>query len=221
MKIVIGCPIKDRAWCLPEWFDSIDKQNVPVQIVCVYSESDDDTLKILDDNGVTVIEDERPGRSLTEIDGHLWGNTDTYQYMADLRNGLMDVVKAMGASHFFSLDSDIILPKDGLKRLMEYAETHPGVISPGVNMARNATAWNVMSWVDPRTPRLAHRGGTPVGGKADVIMAAMLLDRHAMTAQWESHSQGEDIGYCLDAEAVGVDRWWVPEINCMHLMQKF
>ena len=196
-------------------------QGVSVEVFCLLTPSSDNTEQLLRESGVTVVIDDEPGRTIQEIDGHFWGNAHTYEYMSRLRNRLLDLVAQTEAPYFFSLDSDMVLPKGALVQLLDYAADHPGVVSPAANMTTGEVCWNTMSWVDPRHPGMANRPVKyPSGGKADVVMGAMLLDRTAMACQWESWPQGEDIGFCIRAEELAIDRWWVPEVKIRHLMRR-
>jgi hypothetical protein len=221
MNVVVGMPVKDRAWILPEWFDAIYSQGVEVDIVALVSPSEDGTEGLLRAEQITVVEDDRRVRSTLEIDGHLWGSLDTYAYMAGLRNRLTDIAIEREADYFFSLDSDIILPEGSLKYLLDFAAEHPGVTSPAVNMTTGDTAWNTMSWTDRDFPGMAYRPSKrPTAGQVDIVMAAMLLDRTGMECIWQAHGQGEDVGYCLDAYTRQVPLWWVPEVQCEHRMRR-
>jgi hypothetical protein len=225
MHLVIGTLAKDRAWLLPEWFEAIEEQEIDPTILCVYSKSEDNTREILEEHGVSIIEDSRPGRPVHEIDGHMWGDHATYAYMADMRNRLLWSAFALGADYFFSLDTDIILPKDAILSMLRFAESHPGVIAPAVNMGTNNVSWNKMDWVDKGHPGMAYRGmslGETVRGQADVIMAAMLMDSDTMQqVKWEPHVQGEDVGFCVNAAEKQVPLWWLPEIRCEHRMRRY
>lgn len=224
MEVVIGMPVKDRAWCLEDWFKSVETQetDASVHVAVLYTESSDDTLRILRDRDTTIIDDEEPGRPIAEIDDHLWGKEAGYTYMARVRNKLLDKVeKYFSPDYYFSLDSDIMLPPDGLQRLLDYAQSHPGVVSPAVNMTQTGTAWNTMSWTDRFQPGTAFRPvKMPAEGQSDVIMAAMLLDRSGMDCCWAPHYQGEDVGFSLDARARKVPLWWTSTITCEHRMRK-
>lgn len=229
MKIVIGCPVKNRAWILPRWFDAVFSQqylgDLDVEVVCVYTDSEDDTEKILKDEGVVILYDFNVGRSTLDIDRHYWGVLKTYQYMADMRNRLVDYCLDAGADYFFSLDSDILLPSYTFERLLPILQKHPGVVAPAVSMAtgmdsnqRPVTAWNTMSWV---ARAVAERTYTPANGDfVDVVMAAMLMDRTGMNVRWLAHPQGEDAGFSYDAVTKGVTLWWEPSITCRHIMQR-
>jgi hypothetical protein len=227
VKLIIGCPIKDRAWCLPEWFAATEGQpldGVEVEYLFVLStDTSDNTEAVLKEHTDNVLYDISPGRSQRDIDGHVWGAMHHYQYMCHLRNGLLREAADMGADYFFSLDSDIILPPEGLKRVLDYARLHRGVTAPAVSMSWGQTAWNTMSWVDRNHPNMAERTLVPpVTGQRDVVMAAMLLDRSALDqCSWAPHQQGEDIGFCVQAWKLRVPLWWMAEVRCQHLMRRY
>jgi glycosyltransferase involved in cell wall biosynthesis len=226
MKIVIGCPVKDRAWVIPDWLRAIQDQEVDaeVEILCVASPSSDGTEQLILDGGgkLIMMKEHHYRRTKKDIDGHIW-NMEMYEFMSSIRNGLKNrAFSDFEADYFFSLDSDVILPKDGLAALLDYAQEHKGVIAPAVNMVARGAAWNVMSWVDSGRPSMAHRPiQEPQAGRADVIMAAMLIPREAKSVRWEAHRQGEDIGYCIDAARNRVKLWWVPTVRTSHFMYQY
>lgn len=223
MKLIIGCPVKERAWILPNWFDAIEEQGTVQEIVCVYSPSADETESMLKRENVTILYDLRSGRDVKEIDFHQWGNLERYEYMASLRNMLIDYALDNDADYFFSLDSDILLPPGALKYMLNHLAGHTGVVAPAVNMLmQQDTAWNTMSWVDQYHPNLAHRPVKhPKGGQVDVIMAAMLLDRKGLEARWTSHLQGEDVGFSVDAHYKKIPLWWLKDVHCQHIMRRY
>jgi hypothetical protein len=224
MRLVIGCPVAERGWILPHWFDAIYAQDIDVEIICVFSPSVDNTEAILKEENVTIIYDERPPRPINEIDHHGWGGPDKYEYMASMRNALIDAALDREVDYFFSLDSDILLNMPGtLKTLLDFAATHSGVVAPAVNMGMHDTAWNTMNWIDPYHPNTAIRSvkHNPKGGQVDVVMAAMLLDKKGLEARWCSHYQGEDIGFSLDAYQKQIPLWWLPNVLCQHVMQRY
>lgn len=223
MKLVVGMPVKARAWCLRNWFGALEEQEIEHGVLALLTPSDDETELILQEHGADVIYDTSEGRRQRDIDGHVWGKMSTFQYMADMRNELVRHALEMEADYFFSLDSDIILEKGALKKILQFAENHPGVVSPAVNMTTGgSTAWNTMDWVDRRFPNLPDRKvHMPKTGQRDVVMAAMLLDRSAMEVKWQAHQAGEDVGFCIDAWHRRVPLWWLAEVRCAHLMRRY
>lgn len=226
VKILIACPIKDRAWAIPYWYAGIEANALhpdfnEVTVAALVSPSEDRTEEALEALGVEILHDSEPGRPPHEIDGHMWGVIGKFEYMARLRNRLVDFAIQGDFDYLFSLDSDIVLPAHGLEQLLYFSRTHPGVVAPSVNMAQgHGVVWNVMNWSNPVFPGLVNRETAPEAGQADVVMAAMLLDRSALECRWEAHMAGEDIGFCLQAEELGVKRWWMPEIRCQHFMNR-
>lgn len=232
MNVVVGMPVKDRAWCLPDWFKCVEAQesdDLQLKVFALYSKSEDNTLEILQEHDVEVFNDEwddRPipmGRTVNDIDHHRWGSLDTYQYMADMRNRLVHLASLVpGMDYFLSLDSDIMIPEGGLAVLINNMKVRTGIIAPAVNMGRGQTCWNKMNW-EPGTNSAVRKSedlGRYLAVKADVIMAALLMDQSGLRAQWRSHPQGEDVGLCLDCEQKGIDRWWLPRLYCQHLMSR-
>ena len=216
-KLIVGAPVKDRAWVLPEWHEPLSGY----PIVCLLSRSEDDSRSILEDLGVEVIDDLEEGRPVPEIDGHIWNRgTPVFEYMARLRNRLLDVMIEREAEYFLSLDCDIVLPPNAITDLLLIMErTGADVISPAVALCFDPVEWNTMNWDRTYT---AWRHHIPMcTAPVDVVMAAMLLNRRAIeSCRWMPNVQGEDIGFCLLAEQLGISRWWVPEIACTHIMWK-
>jgi len=228
MHVVVGAPVAERAWVLPRWHEAVIGQarsGLDIEVVCHYTHSKDQTLALLADRGVTVLNDPlRPTRPVESIDRHEWrfGNRGRdAAYMADLRNVLVAWVEAeTEADYFLSLDTDIILPGGALAALLE--DFPGGALSPLVDLAHpcvGRTAWNFMSWLEGE-PRRVHRTDAlpPARFRADTVGAAILLDRSAMAVRWAEHPQGEDVGWSLDAERRGIARWVDPEVRCEHLM---
>ena len=51
MKLIIGCPIYDRAWVLPYWFHFLERQSISLDnigFVFIASKEDESTISILE-----------------------------------------------------------------------------------------------------------------------------------------------------------------------------
>jgi hypothetical protein len=248
MKLVIGMPVKDRSWILPVWFKAVNENvadarssyanithtvpsvHLDVEIVALYTDSEDDTKKILEDNSVVILHDTGPGRTAEEINRHLWGTPMWYEYMAHIRNELLDWAGDHNADWFFSLDSDVILAPGALRKLLQFwLRGFQGILSPAVDMCTHLLSnqrpeWNRMHWTKlaliPERKR-EELGPNMLPVRADVVMAALLFDKVAMeNAYWTVDSHGEDIGLCRVAKDQHISRWWVPSIVCEHRMHK-
>lgn len=230
--IVFGCPIANREWVIDRWWKSIKDDQVVDQdwsAAFVYSPSEDGTLdKLMAMEGdVTIIEAGESVRSREEMDLHRWPETH-FDHMARWRNMLLDHCEKVGAEWFFSVDSDIILPPMTAQRLQlvlqRYMELGYGAIAPVVNMAVHIDthAYNFMQWNDQSTAD-AYRSPLAIPTEpfnVGVIMAAMLIHRSAFGVRWESHPQGEDLGWSFAARNRGVRLLVDPTITCNHLMRR-
>jgi hypothetical protein len=217
MRFVVGCPVQDRAWCLPRWLDAIEDQKMDLDVLCLLSKSSDDTEAVLRRRGVRYIRDPYPGRTTSAIHRHQWAQPEDHAYIAELRNALLEIVIEQRADFFFSLDSDIVLPHGAIDRLIAVLDR--GVIAPYVNMALKGSMHNTMAWDDRAHPGTAHHRENMQRGYVDVVMGAILMDRRGMEARWRPHPQGADVGFCLDADEKSIPRWWEPSVRCEHLLE--
>jgi len=229
VHIVFGCPIKNRAWIVPRWLESIHNQylladnDITYDILCILSPSDDNTEALLLGGGADVVYHLADGRPASAIVGHHWGDLASYTYMASLRNLLLDHAAARNPTYFFSWDSDILLPPATLEKLIECEQAQPGIYAPSVSMSQDGTHLNTMQWQArdrQGIPIQAHRTPPPRHtAQVDVIMAAMLIERRFFHVKWAPHPQGEDVGYSLNADRLSVPLYWVPEIRGTHIMR--
>ena len=229
MKIVAGCPVAERAWVLQDWINSLRQQEIDaeLEIVCVYTHSIDSTLDILQRNDVVVVESPMPTRPWARMMEHAWSYYDhEYEYMASLRNELRTTAIDRGADMFFSIDSDIFLPKPTSLHtlIVDMLTNEAAAIAPLVNMdqhLQNPPAWNYM---DLRFNSVgADRPGEPNVSRppfqVGVIMAAMLLGPRAMLVPWSNHPQGEDIGWSIRAHRADLKLVIDTAVRCEHRMR--
>lgn len=231
MKIVIGCPVAERGWVLPAWFEAIEAQEFPymprpeIEVMVLYTASRDDTLSILQEHGATIIESMLPTRDRGRIVGHNWSQTlHEYEYMASLRNTLRKEVLQQEADYFFSLDSDILLPhRFALDQLLMDLEIHRyDAVAPLVNMLSEPglePAWNFMNWSDHGYAGTRAAVQEAAAFDAGIIMAAMLLNKKAQCIPWMDHRQGEDLGWSLNARRSNIKIGVIPHIVCPHRMK--
>lgn len=212
-KIIIGCPVWNAEWVLDYWLDAMELQKsdaYELQTAFLISPSQDNTREFLlkDDRVNWVIPGPESPRKLSDYIDHIW-NEPFYKHMAKVRNMLVSWCQKMNVAWFFSVDSDIILPPETLPALLKDAkEVNADVISPLVlmnpdGMSADDPAWNYMFWNKDLEGISASRlNSNPVVEdvqQVDVLMAAMLLNRKAQKCRWYSHTQGEDIGWSVDA----------------------
>jgi glycosyltransferase involved in cell wall biosynthesis len=231
MRVVVGCPVAERAWILPRWLEAVHRQSIPVEIVCLYTESKDNTRQLLEDAGAKVVESPLQTRPASRMHLHYWGK-DEYKLMSSLRNSLLEVVRGLDTDWFLSLDSDIILPDSkAIARLIDVAvDRQSNAVAPLVDLeAPNplpvsetpGPSWNWMRWkVRGASGRRDRSFVMEEPFEVDVIMAAMLLDRYAQKVRWHPHTQGEDIGWSVEAYRRDLRLMVDPTVVCEHHMDR-
>jgi GT2 family glycosyltransferase len=225
MNIVIGCPVANRGWVLQRWIDAVRTASLPgSQITFVTTESTDDTEEIIVSNRCNMVRvNTISTRPTPAVDNHIW-TPERYRDMAVLRNRLLQYCIDVGATHFFSLDSDIIVQSDTLARLLVTMRlTDADVVAPAVNLHidQKTPAWNFMqrssSGVWHRPDPASSLPERPVS--VDAVMAAMLIRSSAFHVQWSYSPQGEDLGYAENATKAGLRMVFDPTIQLTHLMR--
>lgn len=227
--VVFGCPVFNRSWVLNQWWGAIAAQaqltDYRWKVVFAYSESEDDTLgkleQMQDWHDAHIIDAGPSPRTREEMDQHWW-HLERFEYMAGLRNHLLDYAIDQDAEYFFSVDSDIILPPMAFETLMQ-GRGDAGAIAPLVNMAVHlgAIAYNYMDAVDGATPSYLRtaRVMPETVFDVDAIMAAMLIHRSLFEARWSSHEQGEDLGWSWHARQLGKRLLVDPNVRANHLQR--
>jgi hypothetical protein len=228
MRIVVGCPVVERGWILPQYLGAIEAQQVyaDVVVVCLYTQSRDNTLDVLKEHDVDVVPGLLPPRPRERLRDHIWSyDAGDYRYMTTLRNMLLSyVISTYEPDWFFSLDSDVLLSTKGvLRKLLICAEQHEAnAVAPLVNVAKEPPpAWNYMHLRGSTAQRFRDEPLPVAPFKTDVIMAACMQDRVAQRVGWADHPQGEDVGWAVRAHSKGVKAVVDPRIVCAHAMRDY
>jgi len=220
MNIVVGCPVSNRAWILPQWFEYVerafDKIGLEPTFMFVAGTSVDGTeellQKLVGDRGEIVYDEEDANSGKARI----W-NPKRYATMVGLRNRLLEGVRTLGPDFFLSLDSDILIQEDVLANLLEtvgrfdavggkcYMQPPPG---------RSPSYCNLSSFNSLLRPD--HNGVI----KVHVIMAMKLMGREAYNVDYVGHKHGEDIGWSLACRQKGLTLGWDGRIPSKHVMEE-
>lgn len=133
MKILIGCPISNRAWILNEYLECIYNLNYPKKDIILYwivNNSIDDSFKILENFKrkhtieynkiiIEVFNDPIKMPYKDTRDKYI-RRQYTYHWLALLRNKLLDKATEQECTFLLSSDSDILLRQDTLNRLLSH-----------------------------------------------------------------------------------------------------
>ena len=226
-KVMIGAPVRDRAWILPRYLDAIYKLDYPrknISLCFILNDSTDDSkdilFKFMDDHNT-----EYASISIEEIN---FGTPKDIRYnrcsegiytsLASLRNELLDSLN--DEDYFFSIDSDIIVPAGALKRLInDKRDIVAGVIL-------NSNLWcldnctNVMLGTDGDWNHLTESNISPARLEECFITGAVYLISQKVVkdkkVRYGSDKNGEDIVLCENARKAGYTLWFDSGVICAH-----
>lgn len=237
MKIVAGCPVRNRAWILPEYLPALEATmrfatrygwNDSAGYLFLENDSTDETL-----SGLNVWAWKRPDIKIaTRSGGYIPGEGREeygaygYAHLADVRNTFIDLFLAGDGDYLFSVDSDVIVKVDTLLKLVAHADQNTIVGAaicniPGQQLDGQAPG-NFMVRVSPGA--LGHPLPYSTVGtfNVDVIGAVYLIPRRVLEAgvRYAPHPQGEDIPFCVDAAKKQFEMKIVMDAQCDHIMIK-
>jgi cellulose synthase/poly-beta-1,6-N-acetylglucosamine synthase-like glycosyltransferase len=132
-KILIACPINDREWILPLYLEHIEMIDYPKDLISLYfilNNSSDNSDKILKEfrdknkNKYNHIKIEIYNSKYNFKDTRETKNRieNTFTWLSTLRNKILNECVKRKHDYLFSCDSDIIVRKDILKRLLSHDE---------------------------------------------------------------------------------------------------
>ena len=222
MKITVGCPIKDRYWILPTWFqyveESADIANVDVNYLFVVSKNDIRTLEILESkDNVKLIYTEEPDETYRRA----WNQT-RYEEMALLRNKLLREVRKIKPFYFLSLDSDILIHPQAIKNMFDAFEIYPDAWAVGSKCFLSTTTKvhpNMGNWSDHKFNRY-YRADSESLLEVDILMAIKMMSPKAYNIDYQSHINGEDLGWSKSVKIAGGQMFWDGQVTSKHVMTR-
>lgn len=233
--ILIGCPVYQRDWILPDWFEAIEKQNYPLDKIGFTFElgpEDEATYDALYEwHGrhpeVIVfdgeIREDIPHHHHPDRQRHWDG--EKYLNMVEMRNSLLERATNFNFDMYFSLDSDILLTDpDTLAFLAENIDYYD-VISPLMFMTPFDTDYpSVMWWSDYIGGHAIRDNSKVKWGKffeADIVMAAVAMSPKVYkNIRYRWHKQGEDLGFAGELGRRGIKSYCASNLYGFHAMHQ-
>jgi hypothetical protein len=227
MRLAIGCPIYNREWVIPRWWEALEAQALPpgteVEFHFAVSPSEDDTERLLLERCNGRLSLLNCADLPTFPNRHKGHNAERFATLATLRNRLVESVRRSDPDYFLSVDSDMILEPNAVQEMLGVGDC-VGALSDMLGSA-------IM--VHPSAMRLEHNGvkvkaqRISVDGigdeplPVDVVMAVVLFSRRGYRAvHYGLHEQGEDIAAALSLRDAGVSRWLQPRARATHLFYR-
>ena len=229
-KIVVGCPVWNRAWALPQYLKALRDLEYPNKaFLFLEDNSTDDTLPILETfQGVCPNQTWITRAAIPDTAGHRRGEygRDGYVRMAALRNRFLDLFLETDGDYLLSIDSDVIAPPDTVRRLLELMD---GATIAGAALCNEAgkrldgrTAGNFMV---KQGEQIIHPDTYPLSGVMNVAVvgAVSLIPRQVIAngARYKPHKQGEDLGFADEAHKRGYRFLVDLDCKCDHRMVEF
>lgn len=225
-KVLIGCPVRNRAWILPRYLQSLrnlDYDSRDIEYCFIVNDSTDNTLEILkafrDDvsNQVRII-----NCNLQGSNGHQRGQYSFF-HLAILRNILLDEFLRSDCEYLLSVDSDILLPPNTIKALQEpQCDIISALVCNGHEIGDEGI-YNILN----RNPygRYEHIRNFPSDQifEVDCTGAAYLIKRKVIEkyrVRYSASRGSEDIGFCEDAKAKGIKIYCNPQVVAEHVMHE-
>lgn len=232
--IIIGCPVQNRDWILPYYLDHIyklDYDKKEIILVFLVNDSLDNTLNILLDfqrkheseyNGIII---NNAIYGLKPDDRNKGRNSQSFHQFTVVRNRWIEIIKGINADWVFSIDSDILVPSNSLKKLIS---NNKDICSMLVNnslhrMGFGKDCFNIMKLGGLSKDKYAHIMEFELNSlfQVDVTGAAYLIRKNVFNnTTYQYHNQGEDIGFCRNARMNGYEIWCDSSLYANHIMDR-
>lgn len=233
-KIIIGAPIRDREWILPEYFNALLELDYPKELISFCF-----ILNDCEDNSSTLVTQfmdlalKMGYRRVNVSTYNLNAVKDTrssdiraqiYHSLAKIRNYLLSQIE--DEDYLFSVDSDIIIPPDSLKKLVaSNKDICSALIYNDLHFASPELRWphRYCNILIEKNEGIKHYMNYPQKSLFQVHTtgAVYLLSKEVcQNVKYEFHKQGEDIGFCINAHKLGYGVWCNSDIFCDHRMRR-
>lgn len=202
MKVVVGCPTRNRTWILPKWKEYIENglpSDIEYQFVFVVGEDDAKTIDLLsewDNVFLLKTQEEEIG------DMRSWADKTRYEHMAYIRNLLLAKVREISPDLFLSIDSDILLHPDVFTNVLEtFEQTNAAAVGSLAYLDKiDKSITNAGMWIDPLRFKGFRRVKPNGSYEVDILMALKFMKPEAYHIDYSFHPSGEDLGWSRDAK---------------------
>lgn len=226
MKVVVGCPIKNRAWIFPEWLESVqiafdlagEKPHFAFVVGIEEDGTDDGTLDLVTDvfaseSGVMHFE-----REPAIPDQRVPWTVDRYTRIVDYRNTLLDIVRKMEADLFLSVDSDILLHPTILAILMDDLARRPwSAVAGKVYLGHHR---DIVNYADHHVNGGLKRQDQDGLFEVQILMALKLMTPAAYNIDYGFSHWGEDIAWSDNCRSAGLKLGWDGRVASKHVMYR-
>ncbi|NLO20976.1 MAG: glycosyltransferase [Syntrophomonadaceae bacterium] len=223
-KVMIGCPVRNRAWILPAYLQSLEALDYPRESISycfIINDCDDSTPVILRDfaqkyPGQVVLVDNNAGTRAYQRGQY------SFKRLADLRNLLLMEFMRSDCDYLFSVDSDILVTPHSLTALMQNDCSIVSCLVCNGEVIGDRSCYNVLYQSD--RGHYLHIRNFPRDRlfRVDCTGAAYLIKRRVISQlgiRYSALAGAEDIGFCEAARQKGVHIYCDGRLECTHVMK--
>lgn len=225
IKVMIGCPVRNRAWILPRYLEALEAMDYPHQdreYCFIVNNSTDGTETLLHQFARNAFS---PVKICVVNFNHPRGEQRgeyCFKNLAYLRNLLLNQFVLSECSYLFSVDSDIIVPPHALSSLIEHGCDIISALVPNGELLKDGKIFNILRKAG--NGRYVHIKDFPREKilEVDVTGAACLIHRRVIErgARYSDIYGAEDIGFCEEARSLGFKIFCAPFVECEHVMSR-
>lgn len=222
---MIGCPVRNRAWILPEYLRCLENLDYPEdkKTYCfIVNDCQDETPEILME-----FAQRQPGQVSLVVDnsdtgGYLRGHY-SFRRLAYLRNLLLREFLRSECDLLFSIDSDILVPPDALRVLISHNRDIVSCLVCNGKEIGDLSIYNVLC--KNEAGHYIHMKPVPRDRlfRVDCTGAAYLIRRQVLMGPDIRYSDlygAEDIGFCESAARQGVEIYCDGRLEVTHVMKR-
>ncbi|MDR1159950.1 MAG: hypothetical protein LBK69_04910 [Syntrophomonadaceae bacterium] len=225
-KVMIGCPVRDRAWILPRYLESIRALDYPpdlLEFCFIINDCSDNTPELLKEFAA---QEQRPAR-LVHADSFKPGPFErglySFKRLAELRNILIGQFLLSSCDYLFSIDSDIAAASDSLNKLVQSGKDIVSALVWNGGAVNSPDIYNILQ--RDGTGRYIHIKSFPPETvfPVDCTGAAYLIKRWVLErahVKYNADHGAEDIGFCKAAQQAGAGIFCHSGVRCFHYMKK-
>lgn len=222
-SVLIGCPVRNRAWILPDYLQSLENIDYPqdkLQFCFILNDSIDDTEAILHDFASRSYAPVQIIKTGGNLNGHRRG---TYHFgqLAKLRNMLLERFYQSECEYLLSVDSDILAPPNIIQQLLSRnCQVVSALVCNGHHID-DPSVYNIMRRTSQGSYQHIKDFPRDTVFSVDITGAAYLIHRSVISihqVRYTAQLGGEDIGFCEMARAKGIPIFCDGSIECRHMM---
>lgn len=221
--IIAGCPATHREWIMKPWVAHLQRAaqhaDVGLSIYCLVPSKDAPTAIAVQEaclsRGIELFleqaDDDKPD------DERSW-NPLRYERMCVLRNTMLDTVRSLMPNLFLSIDSDILIGRDVISKLITCMQEREFDAVAG-KIWLHETNKQIVNFANfRRNLNTLQRRDQISTDKCDVIMALKLMTPAAYNIDYLPDDHGEDIGWSRNATSRGLILGYNGEAISKHCM---